>query len=214
MEKKLPVTGICLTAAGGLLGFIVKTRPGLLAPLDGFLTGILRDALYPGLNPFFTAVTKLGDFGVVLVIAVLAAAALLGFKKRREAVWLSAGMAVVPGVLVPLLKGVVGRGRPDLPRLVAVHDMSFPSGHGAAAMVLYGTLVVLAGLYGEKRGAVRVCQVCLVTLILAVGISRVYCGVHFPTDVIGGFLLGAGWLGLTRRLFVPGRAGVPRGGAE
>jgi membrane-associated phospholipid phosphatase len=101
------------------------------------------------------------------------------------------------------LKIVAGRPRPDF---LLVSDvpatMSFPSGHALSATVLGGVLISLVGEAVRPKVICRGLQFMLVLFILAVGASRVYLGFHWPSDVIGGFLLGG--LGLVGLFFLRG----------
>ena len=102
------------------------------------------------------------------------------------------------------LKAVVGRDRPDLERLVAGNGPSFPSGHVMAAVALWGLVPLVVALYSPDRRVWWASFVASGTLIVAIGASRTYLGVHWLSDVIGGlivgtfFLLGAEWV-LRRR---------------
>ena len=93
-----------------------------------------------------------------------------------------------------LLKVLVRRPRPQGFRLVEAPGLSFPSGHSMAAMAFYGYGIWLArcGAYGFSFGAAI--EVAFAFVILAVGVSRIYLGVHYASDVLGGFCLSFAWL--------------------
>jgi undecaprenyl-diphosphatase len=138
-------------------------------------------------------VTALGYYQVVLP---LLAAAVLVFYLRG---WrLSATLLLVSAVgsflLTAVLKAVFERARPDLfDSGYTASFYSFPSGHAAVAVGFYGTLTLILAyrLRGLARWAVAVCGVLLVLLI---GFSRLYLGVHYPTDVLAGFLAAPLWV--------------------
>lgn len=88
------------------------------------------------------------------------------------------------------------RERPSLAHLVVETSYSFPSGHAAGSMILYGSLLFLLPAF-VQRTLRTLLQLLMMFIIVSVGISRIYLGVHFPTDIIGGYLLSLSWLCLT-----------------
>ena len=146
------------------------------------------------------AVTWLGSSGVLWT--VIGAAALVLAIRRR---WRLAIYLLVSGagalVLDPVLKSLVGRLRPVVAHPVAFgNGNSFPSGHALGSTVCYGAffLVFLPATRGRWR---RVFAVALCTLVALIGISRILLGVHYVSDVLGGWALGISWLGVTAAAF-------------
>jgi len=142
----------------------------------------------------FSFITRLGDVPVMPLIAIVGAVVLWHQRHRLVLVcWLS---AFVGGVLFSaLLKTLVHRTRP----VFAAHvtSFSFPSGHTMAATIGYGMLAYVLGTYWWPRGLRRRFLFFAAGLLaLAVGLSRIYLGVHFPTDVIGGFAAGTAWVAI------------------
>jgi undecaprenyl-diphosphatase len=138
-------------------------------------------------------VTALGSH-VVLVLLVLCVAGLLALESRRaQALWLILSTAGAM-LLNHGLKAVLARARPDLVQhLVVVVTPSFPSGHALMSAAVY---LMLAALLGRelKRPALRRHLLGLAVLLtLLIGTSRVYLGVHWPSDVLGGWLIGSLW---------------------
>jgi undecaprenyl-diphosphatase len=130
------------------------------------------------------------------LVPVVGGAGILLWKRRlrRDAVLLVAGMAGA-AVLDTVLKLHFRRVRPDVPwAFVTEHSFSFPSGHSAGAVVLYGVVTYL--VWKHLRTAwQRIGVVAAALLIVAgIGASRVYLGVHYPTDVAAGYLVGLMWL--------------------
>lgn len=149
-------------------------------------------------------VTALGG-GTVLLLAVVLAGGFLAVQRR----WLNLVLVLVGTtggtLVVTLLKGLVARVRPPLDeRLVAVSSASFPSGHAANSAIVYLTLALL--LVQTVRGhAARIyILVATVALVVLIGVSRLYLHVHWPSDVVGGWVFGTmwalGWWALGRRL--------------
>jgi undecaprenyl-diphosphatase len=149
--------------------------------------------------------TRFGEGESLFVLVVLSAGLLLAFRRPREAVFLSTvGAGTV--VLNALLKLAFARARPGVDELYLVHtprSFSFPSGHALATTTVLFALVVVAKVAGA-RGLWLAFLVCFTALVvLGVSASRVYFGVHFPSDVIGGMLAGAGWVSAVAGWFYP-----------
>ena len=126
------------------------------------------------------------------IVGVLAAAML--WAPCRAHVILAAANVGAISVIDQLLKVLVRRPRPQGFRLVEAPGLSFPSGHSMAAMAFYGygIWLLLCGAYRLPFSAAI--EVALVCVILAVGVSRIYLGVHYASDVLGGFCLSLAWL--------------------
>jgi undecaprenyl-diphosphatase len=118
--------------------------------------------------------------------------AILVMKRRRLQALIFAATVIAGQLLAEAVKLVADRPRPDLvTRLDLVYSSSFPSGHSTMAPVVYLTLAAILAA-GEPRRDVRVLIFTLaVAMTVAVGLSRVYLGVHWPTDVLAGWVLGA-----------------------
>ena len=130
------------------------------------------------------------------LVPVVGCTGILLWKRRlrRDAVLLVAGMTGA-AVLDTVLKLHFRRVRPDVPwAFVTEHSFSFPSGHSAGAVVLYGVVTYL--VWKHLRTAWQRIGVVAAGLLIVAGIgaSRVYLGVHYPTDVAAGYLVGLMWL--------------------
>jgi undecaprenyl-diphosphatase len=176
-----------------------------------------RDPIGPRwLEESMRDVTALGGFTFLTFASVLLIAALLFWRRRREAL-VFATVVLATLASSELLKLFFGRARPDLvPHGSIVYSASFPSGHSTlSAAVFLTAAVILASLVSEPRAKAFILAIGAL-VVVAVGISRVYLGVHWPTDVLGGWALGAGWALLARILLRPRREEVARArpGAE
>lgn len=137
--------------------------------------------------------TALGGVGVLTFLTVAVAGYLILTQKRRSAVLIV--VAVLGGlVLSNVLKTGFDRPRPDLvPHGSHVYTASFPSGHSTMSAVTYLTLgALLARVNPRRRVKAYLIAMALLTTII-VGASRVYLGVHWPTDVLAGWTLGISW---------------------
>ena len=137
--------------------------------------------------------TALGS-GVVLLTFIAAVVGYLALERRLAMLVLVAGATLGGMALSSLLKLLFGRPRPTIvPPLVEVHSASFPSGHSMLSATVYLTLgALLARTTTRRRLRVYFIGVAL-ALTFVVGLSRVYLGVHYPTDVVGGWAAGALW---------------------
>ena len=135
-------------------------------------------------------VTALGGFTVLAMLSIAAIVVLLTQRRRRQA--LAFGVSVLAAqVVAEAVKHVTHRPRPDVvSHLDLVYSSSFPSGHSLMSPVVYLTLagVLAAGLRRSRDKVVLI--LCAAVLVMAIGVSRVYLGVHWPTDVMAGWILG------------------------
>lgn len=141
-------------------------------------------------------VTSLGSATVVFLLA--AAVAVYLVLSRRASTGLFVMFAVVGGqALASLLKLLVERPRPEVvPHLAHVSTLSFPSGHATMSAVTYLTLALLAARFLPQRAAKIYIVALAVGLALLIGVSRLYLGVHWPTDVMAGWCTGFAWASL------------------
>lgn len=164
---------------------------------DQLVFDIVHKIDNPAMHQFMEAVTQLGSHAAISASAGITAIAMLRSGRKADAwtVAVSTGGAMV---INTMLKNVFQRKRPqELARRIKLpKSHSFPSGHSLLAAATYP---IVAHHLVERRSFVA--QAVVHTLaaftILSVGFSRVYFGVHFPSDVLGGFAAGFGWLGLT-----------------
>ncbi|MBL7498931.1 phosphatase PAP2 family protein [Frankia sp. CNm7] len=145
-----------------------------------------------------TVVLRVTDIGgQALLVAVLAVAASAVALRLRS--WRPVVLAVVAStggtLLVSGIKNLIGRDRPDpMYQVVAQTGHSFPSGHTTSALVVLGTVAWLASMATANWTLRATAWVTAGVLAVAVGLSRVYLGVHYPSDVLAGWVLGACWL--------------------
>jgi undecaprenyl-diphosphatase len=137
--------------------------------------------------------TALGSTLVLSMAVVTVVGFLLLMRHWRAALFTFA--ASVGGQLAShLLKEFFGRPRPDLiPHEVAVFTHSFPSGHAMMSAVVYLTLAALAARLMDHRRLKLYAMSVAVAFTVLIGVSRVYLGVHWPSDVLAGWMIGAGW---------------------
>jgi undecaprenyl-diphosphatase len=173
----------------------------MLVTGGGWLDQAIYERLYAGRSPALVAVarffTALGE-PTVLISASIAAALWLWYAGHRHLPFVLLAITLVGRGLSQVQKVWIARVRPDLEtHLVVVKSASFPSGHASSAMIFFlaMALALTAGTRWQRAAAVGA-----VLLSLLVGLSRVMLGVHWPSDVIGGWAFGMLWVLLTLRL--------------
>jgi undecaprenyl-diphosphatase len=198
-----PLAVVTIAAAVfAILLVLVRLRWAPLESVDHGAAARIND-LVAGNSVLVTvvkAVTFLGSDGVLWTVVGVAAAILAIRKRWRLTIYL---LVTAAGALVldPVLKSLVGRLRPVVAHPIA-HGTgdSFPSGHTLGSIVCYGAILLV--FLPAARGRWRVAFVtATVTLIALIGISRILLGVHYLSDVIGGWAIGITWLGVTAFAF-------------
>lgn len=150
-------------------------------------------------------ITALGSFSVltILVVGVVAFLALVG--KRGTAIFLT--VSVLGGTTVStVLKALFDRPRPELTGVAKVFTASFPSGHATISAVVYLTLGAILAEISVSRKLTTFFYSAAAFLTVLVGLSRIYLGVHFPTDVVAGWSIGSAWALLCLMVFSVVRA--------
>lgn len=184
----LVLAALCLLVFVCLLTKVLKGQTMRIDEL-GYLLFVER-LRSPALTVAMKAVSNLASLPVVIGVLV---AAMLWAPSRAYVVWAAVNVGAISAI-DQLLKVLVRRPRPQGFRLVEAPGLSFPSGHSMAAMAFYGygAWLVRCGACGLPFGAAI--EVALAFVIFAVGVSRIYLGVHYASDVLGGFCLSFAWL--------------------
>ncbi len=181
--------------AAALVAITALTYSNTVIDFDTFAVGWLAQMRTPFLTQFFSWITLLGNAYVVAGITIIVVAALLVRTRTRSAAAAVAVSVIGAGITDLIMKFGIERARPLSP-IALIHEAtsSFPSGHATAAVALYGFLGFLlyqnAHTQKQKRGIALATGI----IIAAIGMSRLYLGVHYPTDIVAGYLLGALWV--------------------
>ncbi len=169
-----------------------EMREGDTARFDQAVRSWVHQFASPGMTRVMTAISLLG-YNLLIAELLLAIAVLLFLRWRHAAGWLA--VSVAGGLALDLaLKYAFHRSRPPPYFGVAPHSYSFPSGHAVCSFCFYA---VLAGLIAARTSSLflRVAVgVAAAVLVMAIGLSRIYLGVHYPSDVIAGYLAAAVWV--------------------
>jgi membrane-associated phospholipid phosphatase len=184
---------IGLIASLFVLGSIAEgVRAHEVFALDTWATPFLHGIASPGLDAVMGTLTDIGSSLVIVPLFVVVMVALLWMRRYGAAalLGLASGGALI---LNATMKVFFERPRPKLDWARVLPDYSFPSGHTMNAVVFYIALaLILWSVLGRRIGQVAV--ITAVVLALGVGVSRIYLGYHYLTDVVGGLLAGVAWL--------------------
>lgn len=138
-------------------------------------------------NPVFTAFFRfITDFGYVQILLILLVIILIVFHKYRFAYILPIHVTISV-IFNMILKNIFARPRPEMIRLIDEVGFSFPSGHAMVTMVAYGYLIFVVHHYIQQKWLRYSLIAFLVFIIVSVGLSRIYLGVHYLTDVLAGY---------------------------
>jgi undecaprenyl-diphosphatase len=186
--RSFALFGLAIVASVAFAVIAAAMRRGALDPLDTSLELAMHRLDSPLADAVLRTATLIGSNIVALPAVAVAIALAIHRRQRVVAVVLAIDTAVVIAAY-SLLKVMFSRERPRLFDKVALPtDYSFPSGHSMTAMGIYG--VIAAALIAMFPAARRPVIIAAVLLIAAIGLSRIYLGVHWPSDVLGGLLGG------------------------
>ena len=189
-----------LCAITAILAIVVtiNVKNGRILELDlniykFFSENIINDKL----TPIVKIITHIGGAKIVLVLTVVAIILIKGLKNK---LFLLTGIVGTAGLNV-VLKHIIQRERPNINRLIPEKGYSFPSGHSMMSMAFYGMLIFLIFKY-VKNTALKWTLIVILTILLStIGITRIYLGVHYPSDVIGGFVVSLTYLFILTEIY-------------
>lgn len=146
------------------------------------------------ISDFATPIAKfITNFGGAIFLIIATIILFILIKNRKIGISIISNLAVVT-ILNQLLKNILQRPRPTEFRIVEETGFSFPSGHSMVSMAFYGYLIYLIYKYVKNKYLKWILIVLLSILICTIGISRIYLGVHYTSDVLGGFLISISYL--------------------
>jgi undecaprenyl-diphosphatase len=194
---RLSIVAVCAVVAIVLAHEVHEGQP---IAADAAIMHAVHGAATPFLDALARALTWIGNPVPTTAITVVAAGTLAAFGRRREAIALALG--VLAATLLDLaLKEVFERVRPNLWPHAPVPGDSFPSGHAVTSTILFGALAAFAGRIAPRRA--RTFAIAAALLVAGIAASRVYLGVHWPSDVVAGVAIGYLCLALLLRLTPP-----------
>lgn len=186
----------------GVLAFGVAQQSEWLNSFDRFFASPILVNRSPIKTTFYSLITDLGGTFCIFLLTVLVSLYFIWRKKdTKTAYWFIFNVALGAGLLNQLVKFLFQRTRPTIEHLVLQDGYSFPSGHSMASLICYGGIAFLIIQFTRKKWIKWVVGLLASLIIITIGISRIYLGVHFPSDVIGGFCLAGSWLLLSTAFY-------------
>ncbi|MGG3928219.1 phosphatase PAP2 family protein [Metabacillus fastidiosus] len=178
----LSLVGFCFMALLISRQEIIRFDSAVISFIQGFESTILTIIM--------KAFTFIGSTGSIIVISIMALVIFYKVFKKRSELILFIVVLLGANLLFVILKLFFQRARPDLHRLIEVAGYSFPSGHATNAMAVYGILSFLLWRHIPARWGRTILIFISCIFILMIGISRIYLGVHYPSDIIAGYFTG------------------------
>lgn len=186
MKKTFIIVGILLIIFFLIMGLVLTDN---ITAFDDAIYNFLINLRCKGLDIYFKEVTKLGNTITILCIVIL----LLIYLKKDYALML--GLSTIASVTFnTIIKYIIRCPRPMHLRLITQGGYSFPSGHSMISVCVYGFLIYLIFKEVSDRRQKVLLIIFFSILIISIGLSRIYVGVHYPSDVIAGYLLASSLL--------------------
>lgn len=196
-NRRLVVVAVCAAVFVGILEDVLSLESMRLDCAAYWL--IVQHLRTPWLTPVMESFSALAT-PLTLLVLLLAVAA---FAPGRRPGWCCAVNLGLVVLINQALKFIIQRPRPDGFRLASVSGFSFPSGHSMVAMAFFGLLAWFVWKYEKDRRQRTLLLAAFGVVIVMVGVSRIYLGVHYASDVVAGFCLSLIWLALYTRIAVP-----------
>jgi len=186
----LVVTGIIFLILFSIIAWGVYFESSWVKSFDLSWIDRIQGSVSESKTAFLMTLTELGNIRLIIVLTIIIAIVLFSKRRYAEGLWLGGTILFCAAIMGKILKEMFDRERPQFMQLVERSTESFPSGHATATTIFYGLIglvIVLAATKAWKKFVAGFISLAWIVFIL---VTRVYLGVHFPTDVIAGFLYG------------------------
>ena len=200
----MKLRGHFLVALFSLIGFscmAILVRGHKIVQFDQYVISFIQGFESPTLTSIMKFFTYVGSFNIVFGIFVIVAFFLYFVLKHRSELLLFATVVIGTPIINQVLKQFFHRVRPDLHRLIEIGGYSFPSGHAMNALAVYGILSFLLWRHIPSRLWRTTLIIISTIIVLMIGTSRIYLGVHYPSDIISGYFASGFWLAISIYFF-------------
>lgn len=198
-HKRAVIISICAIIFFTLLIKVLEPREDLMK-LDGMAWSAIVDGMRMlNLQSFMESMSNLASPLSLIVMLIL----IIAFAPGKRPGLFCALNLILVCILNVILKDLVQRPRPESIMLIPETGFSFPSGHSMVAMAFFGLLIWLVWKYKRGTAVKWFCCICFALIIVVIGISRIYLGVHFASDVLAGFCISVAWLALYTSVAAP-----------
>lgn len=194
-NKKMILLGVLLTLFITLTIFVLS-KDYLI--IDQKFYNIISENLID--EPTTNILRFITLFGGTLLLIIFALVSIIALKNKKYSIAICINLIFSASVNY-IIKLIVERPRPSVLRLTEEIGYSFPSGHSMTSLAFYGFIIYLLFKYQKDKNKRNIITVLLTILIILIGFSRIYLGVHYLSDVLGGFLLGGIYLILYTEMF-------------
>lgn len=196
------IMGFLFLILFGIIGWGVHAESGWVTSFDLSWIERIQGSVSEGKTSFIMNITELGNMKLVIILTIIIAIVLFFKRKYAEGLWFGGTILFCAAIGGKILKKIFDRDRPAFLQLVEKTNESFPSGHATATTIFYGFIglvLVLASVQIWKKFVVGFITLAWIGFIL---VTRIYLGVHFPTDVVGGLLYGLAAILLSMGLYL------------
>jgi len=204
MESKFKFSPILVISLFALVGFgtmALLVSGNQIVHFDQAMINFIQGLETPILTAIMKFFTFIGAGSTIKVLALITVFVLFLLFKLRFELLLFIVVLIGSSYLFRALKLLFLRSRPDLNRLIEIGGYSFPSGHATNAITFYGILAFILWRHIPSRLGRSILLVFCTIMILSIGLSRIYLGVHYPSDVLGGYFAGGLWLTIAIGLY-------------
>ncbi|MGO4495431.1 phosphatase PAP2 family protein [Paenibacillus sp. 2RAB27] len=204
MNSKLKVTIFLILSIISVLCFAVVAsllKGQSIAQFDSSVISSIQGLERPWLTSVMKIFTFIGSTPVVVVISIVCLFLFFKFLHHRQELVLFLILVAGTAILNLILKMIFQRERPSLHRLIQETGYSFPSGHSMEAFALYAALAFLLWRHVPTRRGRTIVILISILMILMIGISRIYLGVHYPSDVVGAYFASGFWFTFSSWIF-------------